>query len=227
MPDVSRRVRTCILAALLLSVAAWGTANEARAIAPSGLEDQSLEDITCRRNHVIHLYQQAEDGDPQSQFELAMALAEGSCVEQDPEEALHWLTRAADTRHASASYHLAEIIMHHDTGSEGNARALNYFTMAAEQGHVMAQHRLGVLRLWNASSEEDRHHGLYWLGAAASSGHGFSAASLGMIYGKGMHGVLQDTCMALDWYSAAQELRFHDMADFIAEFIDVHAEACR
>jgi len=84
------------------------------------------------------LLKEARLGVREAQYELGLMYAHGQGVEQDFEEALLWVTKAAERGLASAQYLLASRLL----GDAGNApqdlKAVWWYFRAAEQGHTRA-----------------------------------------------------------------------------------------
>ncbi|MEM8813074.1 MAG: tetratricopeptide repeat protein [Pseudomonadota bacterium] len=168
----------------------------------------------------------AQDGDAEAQFRLATILGHGACPNRSRNESLRWLAKAATAGHADAAFHLGQLYLNDGSLEQDLSVAARFFRVAAHGGHRAAHHKLGVVLLWGAKSENERFEGLYWLGAAAGMGDGFSVASLGIIYAKGMHGIGQDICLAIDWLESAALLGFKDLQDHLQTLSDNHRETC-
>lgn len=154
----------------------------------------------CDQSIVKTIQRNAHAGDFDAQFVIAQLLASGHCMPLSMERALQWLERAAKAGHLEAAYQLS---VHFITETGEKARALPFLRSAAKAGHPQAQHLLGLTLLGPDAGPEQRDLGLYWLGSAASEDSGFSALVLGQLHERGMLGVPQDVCLALDWYEAS------------------------
>ena len=156
------------------------------------------------RGHLIE--RKAEAGDQDAQYYLHRILSDESCSQQEQQEALNWLERAATSGHPEAAFQLG---IRYVTGFdvvEDLVRGLALMETAAIAGHREAQFQYAMIMLGSASSREHREIGLYWLGAAASQGDTKAALTLGHIYAGGLHGVSKETCWATDWFDAAFSL---------------------
>ncbi|WP_454690553.1 DnaJ domain-containing protein [Achromobacter aloeverae] len=78
---------------------------------------------------------QAKGGDVASQFFVSGSLSD------DQEQALYWLTEAAENGHATAQHNLGVHYLSADA-----ARARKWLGLAAEQGHRLARQRLDSIR---------------------------------------------------------------------------------
>ena len=103
----------------------------------------------------------ANSGDPQAQFDLALAYREGKDIQKDLQASFRWLKEAAKGGHVDAQYELAK---DYAVEAEGNRQvaklgvgtaikyfardygfAVQWFHEAAQKGHVGAQLELAKL----------------------------------------------------------------------------------
>jgi uncharacterized protein len=153
-----------------------------------------------------HVAAAAASGDADAQAEAGLFLLGRSCGETDIALGVDLLEGAANRGHAGAAARLGFLFDMGETGARDEARALRFYRMAAAHGHKAAAHRLGLLLVQRSALTEEealREEGLYWLGVAAGAGDGAAAAALGLLHARGLHGVPQDVCLALDWYEAS------------------------
>ncbi len=134
----------------------------------------SEEEITS-----FQLYQpKANQGDADSQFNLALLYLQGSGIPQDDRYAVYWLTKAAKQGHVIAQYNLGDLYRH--GGGEKIPRdykqAVYWLTKAAEQGCANAQYNLGDLYLCGGGEEVPRDYkqAFFWYTKAAEQGHYFA-----------------------------------------------------
>ena len=152
-----------------------------------------------------HARDAAQAGDPDAQFSIGLGLTDGLCGWEEAfiRDGLHWLERAAQQDHPLAAARLAVIYEEGVLIAESSAKALRFYEIAANGGHVPSQNRLGLLLVSSAKTLTQQEQGLFWLGAAADQGDGTAAAMIGLFYARGLHGVMRDDCLALDWYDAS------------------------
>lgn len=162
---------------------------------------------SCEAIDTGRIKRQAAGADIRAQFMLSKLFERGMCVERNPDLAMKWLREAAKNGHLEAAFQLAIDLMESTAESE---EALHHLKAAAEGGHTIAQHMLGLHLLSPQASAARRHEGLYWLGSAVTSGSGFSAIALGMLHERGLRGVPQNVCLAMDWYEAGQLIGYND-----------------
>ena len=117
----------------------------------------------------------ANDGDPQAQFDLAMAYREGKDIQKDLQSSFRWLKEAAKGEHVEAQYELAkdyavEAEGNRETSRLGVGTAIKYFARdygfavqwfheAAQKGHVGAQLELAKLYFAGSGHPTERRQG--------------------------------------------------------------------
>jgi TPR repeat protein len=150
----------------------------------------------------------AAAGNTDSQWKLALMLANGKGIPEDTSAARKWYRRAADGGSRTAQFMLgdfyennAEMIGQRST----EERAAFWYRKADEQGHRPARARLGVLawRLGLASENEGRlGDAVRWYTVSADVGNGLGLWKLGAAYAVGK-GVERDVDKAKDLLTAA------------------------
>ncbi|MEM7023107.1 MAG: tetratricopeptide repeat protein [Pseudomonadota bacterium] len=120
--------------------------------------------------------------------------------------ALEGLAHAAERGDPEAAYLMGRLHASGTHTAKDPARAEAFLRRAAEHDHVEAQHHLGLLLLGDNETDDRVNEGLAWLGAAASQGDALSAVVLGVLHERGIHGVRRNTCLAVYWYEAGEEL---------------------
>lgn len=148
--------------------------------------------------NIESLTKAAETGDSESEYKLALALAE-----QESAEAVKWFKSAAEKGHGQAQIvlgtrHLAGIGVAKDA-NEG----LRWLRRAAEQGLPAAQWMLGTAYSRGENDvPRDSREAAKWNRYAAEQGVGFAQMSLGCAYDTG-DGVPQDFVLAYFWLNLA------------------------
>jgi TPR repeat protein len=138
----------------------------------------------------------------EAQYELGLMYAHGQGVEQDFEEALVWVTKAAERGLAAAQYLLATRLLGESGQAPQDIKAVWWYFRAAEQGHTRALYKMG--KLWTqaqpgiaaACMEATAAQGL----AEAQFACGKAAASA--------HEHAPDFAVALSYYRQAAEQNF-------------------
>ena len=115
--------------------------NEARAQVQcvQGREGKRMNDRDAEAEIATMALEDAERGDPDSQYVVAIGLSDGGDgFKRDEREALVWLRRAAAQGHADSLYYLGRL---HDVGCSVRrdpAEAKRLYKLAAMHGHVQA-----------------------------------------------------------------------------------------
>ncbi len=125
----------------------------------------------------------ANSGDPQAQFDLAMAYREGEDIQKDLPASFKWLKEAAKGGHVEAQYELARV-----------------YAVEAEGQRVMAKFRTP-----NAIKEFARDYGfaVQWFHEAAQKGHFGAQLELAKLYFAGW-GIQQNDAKAKEWAEKAK-----------------------
>lgn len=174
------------ISGLLLFLAGCAAPSYERGLAAFEREDyaSALEDIEPL----------AEAGHLKSQLAMGLMYESGLGVEQDSEQSLIWLEKAA--RQGSA---LAQFAMGNRLALNGkDAEALEWFRMAAAQQLPLAQSRLGIMYEAGWGVEADAAIAAEWFGKAADLGLSEAQWQLALLYSKGK-GVPKNDRMALMW----------------------------
>ena len=171
---------------------------------------QSTDPTTARLESVAHLARltpsdvktllsEAESGQAEAQYWLALVYEEGRLVSKDSARFASWLMKSAEEGYAPAQRLIGMMYMHREP-----AKAEMWLRRAAEQGDSEAQFWLGVAyeRGWFGAT--DLQCALEWLRESATQGHPDAQVALGDMYGDG-EGVVQDWAIAAEWYRKAAE----------------------
>lgn len=123
------------------------------------------------------LYKQLADaGHVSCQIFLAWMLHNGLGVEADNQEALRWLTIAADSESTDAMYYCGRL-----HAALGDYKAsVPWFIKSAERGYAPALYRLGLAYLRGLGVHVDRNVAAGHLEAAAERGHIFACRELAL-----------------------------------------------
>ncbi len=169
--------------------------------------DATLEDVggvsetqgDARFNQLLGA---AEGGDAEAQYELAVAYAEGRGdvdADERKEQALLWLTRAANQGHAGAMAELGSLYMGTD-----DVMALRWLRPAAEQGHGGAQINLGHMYSVGQGVPQDDAEAARLFRLAAEQRFAQAQYNLGVMLAGG-RGVPKDTVEADRWFRLAAD----------------------
>ncbi len=90
--------------------------------------------ITVFCDEFGNVLRKAEQGNPESQTELAHMYSTGTSVTKDYRRAAYWYKRAAEQGHAKAQYNLGVMYDHGQGVARDHERAKYWYKKAAEQG---------------------------------------------------------------------------------------------
>ena len=101
--------------------------------------------VLAERNNEVyafHFFQsKANQGDANSQFNLALLYENGAGTPQNTKQAVYWYTKLAEQGHVGAQYKLGRL--YRFSGDDGAPQdyklAFFWYTKAAEKGHVFAK----------------------------------------------------------------------------------------
>lgn len=147
----------------------------------------------------------AEQGNVETQFDLAVIFATGDGVAKDVGEAIKWYTRAAEQGNAKAQCDLASIYSHGEEIPANQQEAFKWYTRAAEQGDANGQFNLGCCYLVGEGVAKDAKQGLKWLTRAAEQGNPVMQWSLGAQYQQAKVEMPGNAQEAAKWYRFAAE----------------------
>ncbi len=93
-----------------------------------------------------NLQRAAEQGDAQSQYQLASYYFSGDGVEQNISEAIKWFLKAADQGHNHAMFMLGECYIYGIGVDQSETEAVKWYQRAAEQGDEPAVEALSQIK---------------------------------------------------------------------------------
>ena len=142
----------------------------------------------------------AHEGDPQAQYELAMAHIYGNGVEEDNGKALALLEKAAAQGLREAIYNLG-ICYHYGYGTAADVeKAFALYLRSAELGYGKGCSLVGEFYYDGRCVAQDYGQAVQWfLRAARSEDAAYAEFLLGRCCELG-HGMEQDSSVAMDWY---------------------------
>lgn len=135
--------------------------------------------------HVIELSRLANQGDADSQYDLADCYSLGVGVDQDRARAAMWYRKAAEQGHAKAQFDLGESLFFGWGITKDMKEAVVWFRRAAEQGHPKAQMSLGVCLDYGDGTPMDGIEAHAWYLKAAEQGETHAMHMLGACYARG------------------------------------------
>ena len=153
---------------------------------------------------VSALRARAEQGDPQSQFDLGSAYYYGKGVQQDYAEALRWYRKAAEQRESRAEDALGYMYVNGQTVPKHYTQAFQWYKRSAEDGSAKAQFDLGHMYYYGMGVSRDYTEALRWFEKSADQKYAKAQDALGSLYYFGS-GVPRDYAVAFIWYRRAAE----------------------
>jgi hypothetical protein len=145
---------------------------------------------------------EAQSGDREAQYWLALIYDQGMLVPKDHEQFLSWLTKSAEQGYAPAQQRLQA--PNANTADRDTVKAEMWLLRGAEQGNAESQLWLGVAYDQNWFGTTDNQVAAKWFRLAAEQGEPDAEASLGQKYEDG-DGVEQNYALAAQWYRRAAE----------------------
>lgn len=121
-------------------------------------------------DYVSSTREKAEQGDPVSEFNLAVLYHTGQGVPQDDAQAALWLRRAADQGYADAELNLATLYHDGQGVPQDYKQAAKWCQRSAEQGNIKAQFYLSDLYKKGEGVPQDENLAMGWLIRAVKSG---------------------------------------------------------
>lgn len=129
--------------------------------------------------------QNAESGDAESQYRLALRYTNGSGVGQNYARAADWLKLAGAQGHRNAQYLLGIAYASGRGIEQDQEAAVRWFTQAANAGHARAQYQMGEAFANGRGATKDLLWALRWYEKAARRKHREASFSLGVMWASG------------------------------------------
>lgn len=148
-----------------------------------------------------HLLPAARKGDAEAQFFVGTMYRHGFGTEQDDEEGLFWITRAADQGHAQAEFVLGFDLLQRQRPEA----ATPYIVSAAEHGFGTAQYYAGLLYRDGTGVVADPYVALGWILRAANQDIVEAQYEAGRLLADPQPGIKPDPMQAYVWFSLAAE----------------------
>ena len=173
-----------------------------------------------RRLPLVELKYNAQAGNADAQYKLALAYENGDGMEKDPSEAVQWFRKAAEQGHAESQYRTGLFCA--DNGVQDLSEAATWLRKAVAQGHVGASKILKIVEMklsaqaGNADAqyelaqayetgnglEKDPSEAFKWYLKAAEQGHPAAQYQLGVCYDSGSI-VARNPAESIAWFTKA------------------------
>lgn len=156
------------------------------------------------------LHAEAEAGDPDAIYELAVAYYLGHRTahggpEQDRERAVAMFRPLADDGDARAQWRLGHAYEMGSGVERDAASAYRWYSAAVEQDFVHAYHPLGQMYMSGRGTQQDEAEGYRLLRLGAEGNAQRAMVSLAQIYESETRGPEYDPALAVHWYRQAAE----------------------
>lgn len=119
---------------------------------------------------VVQLQRQAQSGEAQAQYQLAVRYLRGDGVEKNEAQAVTWLEKSAAQHNADALYVLGSLYAHGNGVTEDKNKAIEFYDKAREQNHPGAQYMLGIMYLEGKYVAGNYKYARYLIGEACKGG---------------------------------------------------------
>jgi hypothetical protein len=150
----------------------------------------------------------AEAGDANAQYNLAVCYEKGTGVAIDQREAFKWYTRAAEAGHTNAQAFLGSCYDFGGGVANGVAvdkcEAVKWYKRAAEAGNTIAQYNLGNMYKNGEGVAVNKSEAFKWYKLAAEKGDANAQCNLGACYMTG-EGIDCNKQEAVKWFKLAAE----------------------
>ncbi len=149
-----------VLALLSLPVMSFAGSGEALKAYQSGEYQKALEMWMLL----------AYEGDAEAQYRLGLMFLHGTGVVVSTQEAVYWLSRAAEQGEPRAQYLLGAIYLSGKGLTSNREHGLEWWRAAANNGNAAAQYGVGTAYLYGAGVPQNSADARKWLTAALKSG---------------------------------------------------------
>ncbi len=116
------------------------------------------------------LYELAEEGNADAQFEVALAYEYGNGVTANPRIAFEWMWIAAHNHNLSGMNNLGSYYGKGIGVEQNDAEAFKWYKLAAEEGDAYAQYNLAICYSNGEGVYADEENALRWIRKAAEQG---------------------------------------------------------
>jgi TPR repeat protein len=189
-----------LFVSVALAQAPLPTSTQAQLATDARLEGMTLDDFT-------KVVSQAQAGQREAQYLVALAYEEGRLVTRDLAAAASWMLKSAEQEYVPAQAGMGKLYI---AGVKDNGPiphrgdAEKWFRLAAAQGDADAQFWLGTAYQRGWFGGFDDREAFQWLRKAAAQGLPNAQFSLGQMYEDG-EGVPESDSLAASWYRKAAD----------------------
>jgi hypothetical protein len=166
---------------------------------------EKSKSVPTDENSLQILIDNANNGDPNDQYNLGKVFADGNVVPQDFNEAFMWFEKAAEQGNTKAQYNLGRMYREGKGVPKDYNEAIKWYTKAAEQGKTYAQYSLGLMYYYGDDIPQDYNEAFKLFSKAAEQGDANAMYKIGFMYETG-RSVDKDYEEARGWYKKASVL---------------------
>lgn len=135
------------------------------------------------KKNLLHHCQQANKGDPESQFSLASWLKTDA---KKPNEAYKWLIASAKSGCGKSQLGVGYLLFSGDGVEQDLSEAYKYFSLAASSGIPLAQYLQGYMLFYGYGINKDLNRGMNLIKNSAMQVTSQAYSQLGYIYQEGI-----------------------------------------
>lgn len=148
--------------------------------------------------------EEAVKGRPCAQSLLGQCYLFGTGVEENKEEGLKWIRKAAGQSYSEGQLFLGLCYDNGEGVEADKLEAVKWYRKSAEQGNAAGQQCLGSSFYLGEGVDTNKVEAVKWYKRAAEQGHAAGQQCLGLCYSNG-EGVDMDKQEAVKWYERAAE----------------------
>jgi len=153
---------------------------------------------------ISDLQTRASQGDPESQFQLAVAYDQGLGTPQNLGEAVKWYTSAAELGHPEAQNSIGSLYQAGEGLPQSDEQAVVWYRKSADQGNATAKNNLAYMYDLGLGVAEDNSYAAQLYEEAAELGELKGMLNLGVLLFQGQNGVTKDYIEAYKWLDLAR-----------------------
>ena len=154
---------------------------------------------TTNSNYIANLIQQAKQGCPYAQYDLAGMYRLGNSIKQDREKADYWykesvksFTKLATNGDKNAQYKLGDLYFCGHGVKQDKEKAVHWYAKSADQGNTDAQEQLGIIYYIDEDIKQDDEKSIYYTTLAAEDGALLAQELLRNCFSSDKEGVLEN-----------------------------------
>jgi len=147
----------------------------------------------------------ADKNDKYAQYDIGFMYYAGKSVQKNPQEALKYISLAAEKGHMPASYLLGKMYLHGEGVEKDPGKAVFWLAKSASKGDIMSEYLLGITYLkGDGTVGKNSGEAYFWLSRAAKKGDADAQFFTGLLLENG-DGIDKSPTEAEEWYRKAAE----------------------